>query len=194
MTWGVWGARSELSCSSARPATRPASPSCLRKSAPLCPAILRCAREAPPQPRESTRRPQDSLRCPPEAPERLQEACVGGFEFIGAKRDVLERRWSLGQGPSARIQCQRCVPRGERGGGGGGSLGGLPFVRTLASSMWLLSRKQFICTCGLVAMTSASHAECRQFDPGPVHLHIWGLDGMHAPEGLAAEHQKISHN
>ena len=26
-------------------------------------------------------------------------------------------------------------------------------------------------TCGLVAMTSASHAEGRQFDPGQVYLH-----------------------
>ena len=28
----------------------------------------------------------------------------------------------------------------------------------------------FTCTCGLVAMTSAQHAEGRQFDPGQVYL------------------------
>ena len=33
-------------------------------------------------------------------------------------------------------------------------------------------RSGFNCTCGLVAMTSASHAECRQFDPGQVYPQI----------------------
>ena len=31
-------------------------------------------------------------------------------------------------------------------------------------------------TCGLVAMTSASHAEGRQFDPGQVYLYFSDLD------------------
>ena len=32
------------------------------------------------------------------------------------------------------------------------------------------ARRSTTCTCGLVAMTSASHAEGRQFDPGQVYL------------------------
>ena len=36
-------------------------------------------------------------------------------------------------------------------------------------------REQARSTCGLVAMTSASHAEGRQFDPGQVYDHL------HAP-------------
>jgi hypothetical protein len=31
---------------------------------------------------------------------------------------------------------------------------------------------RYISTCGLVAMTSASHAEGRQFDPGQVYLRV----------------------
>ena len=37
---------------------------------------------------------------------------------------------------------------------------------------WLFPQVSPMCTCGLVAMTSASHAEGRQFDPGQVYLHM----------------------
>ena len=40
--------------------------------------------------------------------------------------------------------------------------------------IWIAAFNLQSCTCGLVAMTSASHAEGRQFDPGQVYFcHCW---------------------
>ena len=41
----------------------------------------------------------------------------------------------------------------------------LPKRQELSGNIWLYQS-----TCGLVAMTSASHAEGRQFDPGQVYV------------------------
>ena len=58
-------------------------------------------------------------------------------------------------------------------GGGGSSAGGIePHCQHF--SHMPAARTSATCTCGLVAMTSASHAEGRQFDPGQVYLQ-WHL-------------------
>ena len=58
--------------------------------------------------------------------------------------------------------------------------------------IWIAAFNLQSCTCGLVAMTSASHAEGRQFDPGQVYNICCGTTVHHTFWSMNAGFTKIS--
>ena len=78
--------------------------------------------------------------------------------------DGCAHRWLLPRGQGRGLPLSDAPP-------GGMVLAGASSPIVLRRWDMPAARISVTCTCGLVTMTSASHAEGRQFDPGQVYLH-----------------------